>query len=408
MTVIVVSDNAFSGGDSFAKALADRLGYRLIDAGAVIERAAACGPSHQELNEALRRPPRAWDRFLRKRRRNLIVLQSALAEELGRGGAVCYSNLGDLLLGLDDCLRIRIEAPPEFRIETVCDRLKLSRDEAVDYVRREDRNSERWLRDVCGRDAPGGADIVLDLERIAVQEACELATRLVQSRSPSIRSRASALDDFALSCRARAALAMAPETANLELDAAAEAGVVRLSGMIRSPEQLREIQGVTWSVPAIAGVLLNGETLQRPAVASRNVTLEPSDEGTQGFPRWKPLRHAWAQIGLALCLTIAGSWSLSQLGSRKRANLLAREDVRTFVGIITDTICGPKPEMGAQCVRACVRTAGAKYALYDGHKLYSLSDQEVADGYAAQRVRVRGTLDAAAGALKVDSIQPIS
>jgi hypothetical protein len=63
--------------------------------------------------------------------------------------------------------------------------------------------------------------------------------------------------------------------------------------------------------------------------------------------------------------------------------------------------------MDAQCVRACVRT-GAKYAFYDGRGLYNLSNQEVGDKYAAQRVRIRGTLDQAARDVKVESIQPIS
>lgn len=410
MQIIVVSGKAFSGGSSFAEALAYRLGYRWIDADVVIERAAAYGPSQEELNEALRRPPRAWDRFLCKRRRNLLILLSALAEELGCHGAVCHGNLGDLLLGLDGCLRIRIDAPPDFRIQTVCDRLRLSHDEAVDYIRREDRNRERWVRDVCGRDAVGTADVVLSLERLTVEEASEFTARLVQSRSQPrlIRSGSATLGNFALACRVRAALATTAETANLELDAAVDAGVVTLSGMIRSPEQLREVQRVAWSVPAIAGVVLNGEAVQRPPAVPDSRVRAYQGNGGWAAPWRHLLRPAWAQMGLALGLTIAGSWSLSRLGSRMTANLPPHDDGRAFVGIITDTICGPKP-MDAQCVRTCVRSgAGAKYALYDGEKLYRLADDSVADRYAAQKVRIRGTLNGTAGTLKVDSIQPIS
>ncbi len=408
MQVIVVSGKPFSGRSSFAEALAYRLGYGWIDADVVIERAAAYGPSHEELYEALRRPPRAWDRFLCKRRRSLFILLSALAEELGCHGAVCHGNLGDLLLGLDGCLRIRIEAPPDVRIQTVCDRFRLSHGEAVEYIRREDRNRERWVRGVCGRDAAGTADLVLSLERLTVQEASELAARLVQSRSQphSIRSSAPALANFALSCRVKAALATAPETANPELDVAADAGVVTLCGMIRSPEQLRDVQRVAWSMPAIAGVVLNGETVQRPPVVPDSRVRAYPKNG-EGVAPWRHLlRPAWVQMGLVLGLTIAGSWSLSQIGSRMTAHLPPPGGGRAFVGIITDTICGPKP-MDAQCVRSCVRS-GAKYALYDGQKLYNLTDQETADRYSARKVRITGTLDATANSLKVDSMQPIS
>lgn len=407
MNVLVVTGKAFSGADAFAKALADRLGYPLVDAAVVIERAAARGRTHRELREALE-PPRAMDRFLRRRQRNLILLQSALAEEIACDGAVCYGDLGELLPVLGDCLRIRIEAPRDFRIVAVCDRLKLRRNEAIRYLQRQDRNRERWLRDANGWNTPARADMVLDLERLTVQEACEIAIRLVHCRSvPGVPTGAgrSALDDFALCCRVRSALSMAPQTAALDLGVAAEAGVVRLSGMIRSPEQLTEIQEVMWGVPGIAGIFLNGERGLHPAVASHKLTPERS--GARGFPRWKPLQHAWSAIGLALGLTIVGSWSLSQFGARVTASLLPRESARTFVGIITDTTCGPKPDMDAQCVRACVRT-GAKYALYDGRGLYNLSNQEVGDRYAAQRVRIRGTLDESARDVKVESIQPIS
>lgn len=189
---------------------------------------------------------------------------------------------------------------------------------------------------MSGRRASVRPDIVLDLERITVPEPCELATRLVhsQSRLPSVRSGGSVLNNFALSCRVIAALAMAPETANLELDVAAAAGVVSLSGMVRSPEQLSEVQRVAWSVPAIAGVVLNGVTIERPAVTPDDLERVYREKGKRAPPRWHLLRPAWAQIGLILALTIAGFWSLSEFGSRITANLLPRDGARTFAGVI--------------------------------------------------------------------------
>ncbi len=83
---------------------------------------------------------------------------------------------------------------------------------------------------------------------------------------------------------------------------------------------------------------------------------------------------------------------------------------QTFTGVITDTMCGAdhsamKVSPESKCVLECVK-AGAKYALYDGKNVYTLSDQKTPAKFAAQKVKVSGVLDAKAKTIKVESIQP--
>ncbi|MCC7237856.1 MAG: hypothetical protein IT163_21295 [Bryobacterales bacterium] len=89
------------------------------------------------------------------------------------------------------------------------------------------------------------------------------------------------------------------------------------------------------------------------------------------------------------------------------ASLLAAP--QTFTGVITDDMCkaghtamnmGPDPE----CVRKCVREMGSKFALYDGKKVYKLSDQKLPEPFAGKKVVVKGTLYEKTGIIKVDSI----
>lgn len=80
----------------------------------------------------------------------------------------------------------------------------------------------------------------------------------------------------------------------------------------------------------------------------------------------------------------------------------------TFTGTITDTMCGAGHKamnMGPdeKCVPACVK-AGAKYALYDGKNVYTLSDQKTPAQFAAKKVTVTGTLDSAGKTIQVESI----
>lgn len=84
---------------------------------------------------------------------------------------------------------------------------------------------------------------------------------------------------------------------------------------------------------------------------------------------------------------------------------------QTFVGTITDNMCSKanhsQMQMGptdAECVKACVAAHGATYVLYDGTNVYELSDQKTPEKFAAQRVRVTGTVDAKTKKIAVTSI----
>ena len=92
-------------------------------------------------------------------------------------------------------------------------------------------------------------------------------------------------------------------------------------------------------------------------------------------------------------------------------SLAAAQPSRTFTGIITDDMCtrGGHAAMGmgptdAECALACVSAHGASYVLYDGKNVYTLTDQKTPEQFAAQRVRVVGTLDSKTRTIHVKSM----
>jgi uncharacterized ParB-like nuclease family protein len=95
------------------------------------------------------------------------------------------------------------------------------------------------------------------------------------------------------------------------------------------------------------------------------------------------------------------------------ALLAALASAGTFTGVITESMCGmdhSAMNMGADpdCIRQCVKShGGAKYVLHDGKNQYKLSDQQTPERYAAQRVRVTGTLFERTGIIKVEKIEPV-
>ena len=91
---------------------------------------------------------------------------------------------------------------------------------------------------------------------------------------------------------------------------------------------------------------------------------------------------------LVLALLLAASWSF----------VVAKgaETQKTFIGSISDSMCGLKhmmPGGDKECTLKCVE-GGSKFVLADTQhkKVYKLSDQEGSKGFAGQKVKVTGTL----------------
>src|SRR3954447_19649677 len=77
------------------------------------------------------------------------------------------------------------------------------------------------------------------------------------------------------------------------------------------------------------------------------------------------------------------------------AGLLAAEAApESFIGVITDTMCGSshtmlKGQPDQLCIKACVK-ARSGYALFEGKNVLKLSDQNHPRRCAGQRVKVPG------------------
>jgi hypothetical protein len=93
------------------------------------------------------------------------------------------------------------------------------------------------------------------------------------------------------------------------------------------------------------------------------------------------------------------------------APALHAEDAKTYVGVVTDTMCATdhapmKVAPEARCVRDCVGDGKTqKYALAVGKQVYTLSDQETPARFAGQKVKVTGILYTKTNVLKVTRIE---
>jgi cytidylate kinase len=262
MSVITISRGSFSGGKTLAECLAVKLGYRCIGRETIVERAAANGVSHEELLAALLNPPGFLERFKHKRYQYLTLFQAALAEEVRNGNVVYHGNAGHLMLkDTAAVLRIRIIAPLEIRLAMVEDRLRLTGNEALNYIQKMDEGRRKWVRYLYGVDweDPVLYDLVLNLEHMDIEEACEVINALTRTRrcfQPSPVCQAE-LDDLATATRVRAALVLNPGTSHLEVETGAKSGQVFIRGKVTETGELDEVKRVAMGVQGVTGLNLN-------------------------------------------------------------------------------------------------------------------------------------------------------
>ena len=264
MSVITISRGSFSGGKMLAECLAERLGYRCIDRDVIVERAASHGVSQEELRDALERPPGFLDRFSHKRYKYLALIQASLTEEVRTGKVIYHGLAGHLLLGGGrHILRTRIIAPMDYRIRLVRERLNYSTSEAAAYIQKMDDQRRRWTSFLYGVDwgDPLLYDLVINLDHMTLETACHIISAAVRQRcfelTPACRR---ALEDLALASKVRAALAIAPSTEGLELEATADNGVVALKGKLASIDQLAEVRRIATEIPGLVDLNLDGLT----------------------------------------------------------------------------------------------------------------------------------------------------
>lgn len=259
MSVIVISRGTFSGGRMLAEGLSEDLGYRCVDRDVITEKVAAAGVSHEDLIQALEKPPGFLERFRHKRYLYLTLVQAALSEEVRAGRVIYHGLAGQLLLG-GGCpiLRIRVIAPFEFRITMGQQRLKLSRRETIEYIEKADEDRKRWTKYLYGVSwgDPALYDVVINLEHFDIHEAREILT--ATARQPrwyefndSCRL---SLDNLARASRVKAAVALDPATSNLELDVVANGGLVKVRGKVYSVDQIRQVEKIAAAVPEVTSV----------------------------------------------------------------------------------------------------------------------------------------------------------
>src|SRR5919199_4491089 len=180
MAVITISRHPGSLGDTIARALAERLQYRLVERGELVQLAERIGGSDvawDRAPELRERSPTFWERLNEERRRYASVLRR-VTTQLAEEGDVVIVGLGggQLLKGLGNVLRLQIIAPMDVRLERVMERRfddvagPPHRGRGRELIRRSDRDISGYMRYLFNIDwlEPHHWDMVINTGRVSV------------------------------------------------------------------------------------------------------------------------------------------------------------------------------------------------------------------------------------------------
>jgi len=266
MPIITISRGSASGGRSLAEGLAERLGYALVSREDIIREASGSGVAENELQEALLKPVRFWDRFGHERRRYLAFVQQAICERAKDDCLIYHGNAGHILLhGIAHVLCVRLIAPLAYRVAVVMERRGMTEAEAFGYIDDLDRQRRDWTRFLYGVDwlDPSLYDMTISLQTLTVDGAADLvaaAARRVEFQ-PTPESR-TAMANLLVASRVRAALAAHPTTASADVDVRADGGLVHLRGKVRPASLINPILQVARGVPGVQDI--DREDLEAP------------------------------------------------------------------------------------------------------------------------------------------------
>ena len=259
MAIITVSRGTFSGGLMLAKKLAEDLAYRCIGREEIVEQAAKkYGVSEDKLVKAILKGPSAFQRFTYEREQYLAYVQAMLCENAKADNMVYHGNAGHFLLkGVSHVLRVRIVAPMEVRVKFVMELRQMSHDEAVKRIERIDKERVKWTKFLYGVDwrSPELYDIVFNMETENIRFISSMIEFAIQQEPfKTTPESQKAMEDLALGSLVKAAIASNPRTKDVVVSVRADAGIVTISGKVKTQEDVDLIEQMALSAPGVKQV----------------------------------------------------------------------------------------------------------------------------------------------------------
>ena len=183
MPIISISQSSYSGSQELAEALQKRLGFKVVRLQDALEAAKRYGISEQDMFRGLDMPANFFERFTRRKERYILAMQAALGKLMGDGSGIYCGLAGQFIFqGLCGVFKVRLVAPMDYRIQATMQNLRLSQEDAVQFINDADQRRSKWGQQMFGVDLnnPDLYDLVVNLEHMSLDTAADMITGIIK------------------------------------------------------------------------------------------------------------------------------------------------------------------------------------------------------------------------------------
>lgn len=257
MSIVTISRQAGSLGDGLAKAVADALGYEIIEKSKISKSLTDQGFSASDVEKLDERKPSIWQSISAQKKRFSHLVRAAVYELAAPGNVIVLGRGGQVILsGIDGVIHVRVVAPFGTRVERIMRRHNCDEKTAEQIVRHLDHESSGYIRAYFDTDWEDRDhyDIIINTRTISI----ETGVAMIKCAADSDEFQGGTMEpqqftDLALIGKVHAAILDIPwlEISNL----AAEEGIVTIAGEAGSPAAKEECEKVISAVTGVSKVV---------------------------------------------------------------------------------------------------------------------------------------------------------
>ncbi len=264
MAIITISRGSFSKGKEVAEKVAQRLGYHTLSREVILEASKDFQIPQNRLDHAIHDAPSIFERFTYEKQKYIAFVA---AEILGhfKGDNIVYHGLAGHFFApnISHLLKVRIIADFEDRVQALMEKDNLTREQAVDFLEKDDSDRKAWSYQLYGVDTTNSSlyDLVVHINKLTIDNAVDLICEAAgQPQFKATTQSQQAVEDLALAAKVRAALIDEYPTCA----AVSESGAVNISvrASVRMDTRLSDI--------------IKGKASKVPGVSSVSVRLRPT------------------------------------------------------------------------------------------------------------------------------------
>jgi cytidylate kinase len=253
MAILAISREYGSGGREIGRKVADRLGYQFVDKERLFQDLEQAGPRWvriaKEVDEVC---PTLWERHDWQYRGYVsqiehLILEYAVADNvviIGRGGS-------SLLQGVPFCLRVRLIAPLEARLQAIIAREGLTGEAATRLIAQIDGERACYIKANYGSDwdAEDIYDLTLNTASLTHDQVVDILVENLAAKDRLATTETKArLALAALGYRLKARIATDPKVLVPTLQVFPEEEALVVSGIIHTPKELHRLQEIAREV----------------------------------------------------------------------------------------------------------------------------------------------------------------